>query len=117
MLRPGHVVLVDEVLQLAVAVDLALHALVGVVAEQDLEHEAARVAGILALGVDDHALEHRRRAGRLQPACLLDRDDAHAAGAHVAQVGMVAEGGDVDAGQPGCLQNGAAVGRRDLAAY
>ncbi len=113
MLGPRHIVLVDQVLQLARAVDLALHALVRVIAEQHLQDKAPRVPRVLALRVHDHPLEDGRGAGRLHAARPLDRHDAQPARADVAQVRVVAQRRDADPRAPRRFQDGRAVGCDD----
>ena len=109
VLGPRHVVLVDQVLQLAVAVDLAFHALVRMIAEQHLQHEA-RVSMASWLLV---STTMPSKTGVVQAVCRprpLHRDDAHAAGADIAQIGMVAERRDVDPVGARRLEDGAAFG-------
>ncbi len=58
----------------------------------------ARLRDLGGLGLDDHALGDRGGAGGLELGHLLDADDAHAAGCLQREAGVVAEGGDLDAG-------------------
>ena len=93
---PGHVIVIDPILQLAVAVHFTGHAVVGVVGEQHLQHKLARFAGFLAFGVHHHALKHGRGTGRLQPPRFFHGNHAHPARTHVSQVRMVAQGRNGD---------------------
>ena len=105
-----------ESLKLADAVAGAGGAIGRVVGEEKLDDGAAGFAGGGGVGLDDHVGTHREGAARLEHALLLDLDKADSAGAHGGQVGMVAEGGDLDAGLLGRLKDGHAGGRRDLLA-
>jgi len=88
------------VLQRALAALVADRAVKRVVDEQELDHRVLRVDDTLDLGVDDHAVAHRRRARRLQLGDALDLDQAHAAGAdRLAELGLVTEVGDLDVGE------------------
>ncbi len=107
---PRDSVVVYQVLQLAVAVDLADHAGVGMVGEEHLQHEFARRGCVGAAGVYHHALEHRGGAGRLQTSGFFHRHHAHAACAHIAQVRVVAQGGDFDPDPGRGFEDGGAVG-------
>ncbi len=98
-LRPFHAIIIDQILKLAVAGYFTSHALVGMVGEKHAEHEFAGTNRCIAHSVDDHALAGGSGAGGLQPSRSLHRNDAHAAGADILQVGMMAEGGDFDPGR------------------
>ena len=101
-------VLLGQGLELAVAVALAGVAVAVVLGEQQVEHVAARQAHLRRVGVDLHLVGHREGAGRLQSALALDLDHADPADAGHVEVGVVAEGGDVDADVLGRLQDGRA---------
>ena len=94
----GRAVLEGHVLQLALAAGVADGAVERVVAEQQLQRGLARLRDLGRLGRDDHALGDRRGAGGLQLRHLLDAHDAHAAGGLQREAGVVAEGGNLDAG-------------------
>ena len=66
------------------------------------------------LGLDHHALGDGSGAGGLQLGHLLDADHAHAAGALQRKAGVVAEGGDLDAGGAAGFNEQRARGRGDL---
>ncbi len=68
------------------------------VAEQELQSGLAGLRDLRGLGLDDHAFGDRGGAGGLELGHLLDADDAHAAGGLQREPGVVAEGGDLDAG-------------------
>ena len=94
----GCAVLEGHVLQLALAAGVADGAVERVVAEQQLQRGLAGLRDLRGLGLDDHAFGDRRGAGGLELRHLLDADDAHAAGGLEREAGVVAEGGDLDAG-------------------
>ena len=109
-------VLLGERLQLAVAVAHAAVALAVVLAEQQLEHVAARQPHLAAVRVDAHLVGDREGARRLQRALALDLDHADAAHAGDVEVGVVAQRRDADAGALGGLQDGGAEGHLGLVA-
>ncbi len=94
----GGAVFEGHVLQLALAAGVADGAVEGVVAEQELEGGFAGLRDVGGFGEDDHAFGDRCGAGGLELGHLFDADDAHAAGGLERQAGVVAEGGDLDAG-------------------
>ena len=68
-----------EILQLAFAALVADRAVERVVDEQELHHRLLRLDRLVALGAHDHAVGHRRGAGRHRLGHLLDVHEAHAA--------------------------------------
>jgi hypothetical protein len=76
----GPAVLVAVVLQVALAGLVAHGAVQRVVDQQVLHHLLLVRDRLAALGVDDHAVAHRRLAGRHQLGDALDLDQADAAG-------------------------------------
>jgi hypothetical protein len=65
-----------------------------VVDEQELDHRVLGFLDLVGLGVDDHAVADRRRAGGLELGDALDLDQAHAAGAdRLTELGLVTEDG------------------------
>ena len=68
-----------------------------VVAEDQLEVRPAQAADLLGLGLDLHLRLARPRARDRRVLLALDLDDAHPAGAEAGQLGLVAEGRDLDA--------------------
>jgi hypothetical protein len=114
----GGAVLEGHVLQLALATGVADGAVERMVAEQHLQRGFAGLGDFGGLGLDDHALGDRSGAGGLQLGHFLDADDAHAAGGLQREAGVVAEGGDLDAGGlAGFNEQGARGGGELLAVY
>jgi hypothetical protein len=114
----GGTVLEGHVLQLALAARIADGAIEGVVAEEKLQGGFAGLGDLGSLGLDDHALGDRCGAGGLELGHLLDADDAHAAGCLKREAGIVAEGGDLDAGGlAGLDEEGARGGGEFIAVY
>src|SRR5207248_1909403 len=70
---------VRDVLERALAALVADGAVEWVVHEQELDDRVLRVFDALGLGIDDHAVLDRRRAGGLELRDSLDLDQAHAA--------------------------------------
>ena len=68
-----------------------------VVAEDQLEVRPAQAADLLGLGLDLHLRLAHARARDRRVLLALDLDDAHPAGAEARQLGLVAEGRDLDA--------------------
>src|SRR6185369_2145934 len=68
-----------------------------VVAEDQLEVRPAEAPDLLGLGLDLHAVLARPRARDRRMLLALDLDDAHAAGTEARQLGLVAQGRDLDA--------------------
>src|SRR5205814_6777306 len=79
-----------------------------------------RLLGLLdaiGLGVDDHAVLDRRRAGGLELRDALDLDEAHPARAdRLAELGLVAEDRDLDVAALGGVDQHRVLERGDLAA-
>ncbi len=108
---------VGDVLERALAALVAHRAVERVVDEQELDHGALGLVHAGGLRVHDHAVLDRRRAARLQLRDPLDLDQAHAAGAdRLAELGLVAEDGDLDVAVLGRVDQHQVLGRRDLAA-
>ena len=110
--RP-HAHRIGQVLQLAVAVALAGLAVLGVVVQEQLDDVAAGLADVGRVGLHLHALPHLLAAGGHVEAHILDLDDAHPAGAHQAQIGVVAEPWDADSQPFAGLHDRRAFGDRD----
>ena len=104
---------VGEVLERTLAALVADGAVERVIDQQELEDAGAGLDDVWRLGRDDHAVGHRRRAGRLQLRHLFDLDDADAAGAVDAEARMVAVVRDLDAALDGGLEHRFALGNGD----
>ena len=108
---------VGDVLQRALAALVADRAVERVVDEQELDHRALRLVHAVGLRVDDHAVPHRGRAAGLELRDALDLHQAHAAGAdRLAELGLVAEDGDLDVAVLGGVDEHRALRRLHLAA-
>ncbi|EWS53923.1 hypothetical protein X551_03268 [Methylibium sp. T29] len=105
-----------QVLQLALASLVTDRAVERVVDEQEFHHRALRLERLVALGAHDHALRHRRGAGRHRLGRLLDVDQAHPAVGRDAELLVIAEVRDVGAGLVGGMHHHAAFLHLDLAA-
>ncbi len=106
-----------DVLERALAAPVAHRAVERVVDEQEFDDRVLRVPDPIGLGVDDHPVLDRRRARGLKLGDPLDLDQAHPAGAHrVAELGLVAEVGDLDVALLGRVHEHGALDRFDLAA-
>lgn len=92
-------VLEGHVLQLALAAGVADGAVERMVAEQELQRGFAGLGDLRGLGGDVHALGDRGGAGGLELGHLLDAHHAHAAGSLQREIGVVTEGGNLDAGR------------------
>jgi hypothetical protein len=104
-----------DVLQRALAALVADRAVERVVDEQELDHRLLRVLDALGLRVDDHAVAHSGRAAGLELGDALDLDQAHAACADgLAELGLVAEDGDLDVAVLGRVDEHRVRGRGDL---
>ncbi len=105
--RLDHVGEVDAlvervVLQQALAGLVAHRAVERVIGEQELHDRVARLADALrGVRLDHHAVGHRGGAGDREAGLALDLDHADPALADDRQVRVVAEVGDVDAGEAG----------------
>jgi hypothetical protein len=91
-------ILKRHVLQLALAAGIADGTVEGVIAEKKLQSCLAGLGDLRGLSVDDHAFGDRGAAGGLEFRHLVDPNDAHAAGCLERDPGIVAEGGNLDAG-------------------
>jgi hypothetical protein len=88
-----------------------------VVHEQELDDRVLRVLDLVRGGGDHHAVLDRGRAGGLGLRHALDLHEAHAAGAHgLAELGLVAEVGDLDVAVLGRVHEHRALRGTDLAA-
>jgi hypothetical protein len=88
---------VGDVLQRALAALVADRAVERVVDEQELDDRLLCLLDASGLGVDDHAVLDRGRAGGLQLGDALDLDQAHAAGADGrTELGLITEDRDLD---------------------
>ncbi|MCY1496817.1 hypothetical protein D9M68_307670 [compost metagenome] len=103
-------------LQLAVAVGGTGQAVQRVVGDVQLHHVAAQGGELGRLGVDHHALGHRRGAGGRVAAHAVDLDEAHAAGTEGFQAVGGAELGNGGAEQRRGAHHRGAGGHADLAA-
>ena len=91
-----------DVLQRALAALVADRAVERMVDEQELDHRLLGVLHALGLRVHDHPVLDRCRASGLKLGYALDLDQAHAACAdRVAELGLVAEDGDLDVAELG----------------
>ena len=106
----GQVIVVAELLELAVSAAGAGGALDVVLAQQQLQVDPAGLTDPGRVGVDHHAVPDHVVAGGDETGLALHLHHADAAGADLVDVLQVAQGGDVDAGLPGRLQNGV-IGR------
>ena len=107
--------IVGDGLQVAVAAAHAARALRIVLGQQQLHVGATRLAGLGAVGVDHHAVEHVVVAGGNQLVAALNLDHAHAAAADLVQIAQVAQGGNLDADGLGRVQDRGVLGHHDLA--
>ncbi len=109
-----HPQIAAEVLQLAFAVLQAAEAEVGgiqaVVGNDQVQGEAPGLRDPRGIGAHHHGLDHGGLAGGHQLRCALHLHHAHAAGAHIAHVFQVAQGGNGNARFPGRLHDGGARG-------
>jgi len=83
--------------RLLVAAHCAEHAVVHALREEQFEHELARCDDARALGGDDHLVADREGTRGLEPALLLDLDQAHATAAPRLHGRMVTQCRDIDA--------------------
>ncbi len=95
--RGGHAHVLNEGLQLALAVFGAGGAVLGMRRQQQLHGEIAQLVDPLGFRADDHALRRLELARGLHALLPLHLHNAEAAGAQLRQIGMVAEMGDVNA--------------------
>ncbi len=91
-------VLEVHVLQFALAAGIADGAVERVVAQNQLDHGFARLRDLFGLSDEDLAFGDLRSAGGLQFGHFFLAHQAHAAGGLQREAGIVAEGGDLDAG-------------------
>src|ERR1035437_398727 len=103
-----------HVLQFAFAASVAHRAIQRMVAEHKLQHCLARLAHLVAVSRNNHALGYRRRAGSLKLGHLLDLLDANAASALQRKSGVVTERRNFNAHVLASLDQQRARGSRDL---
>ncbi|EEG32320.1 hypothetical protein CLOSTMETH_00058 [[Clostridium] methylpentosum DSM 5476] len=101
-----HAVLPAEDLQLALAAARTAQASPVVVGEDELESGAAGFLHLEAVGGDLQPFRNGVNTGRNKAARALYFDHADAASADLVDLFEVAEGGNVEARLPCCLQNG-----------
>ena len=104
----------NEGLQLAVAVLGAGGAVLGVTAQQQLQSQGAQLAQTLALGADDQTVLGLQQAGLGDALLTVHFHHAQTAGAVLGQVGVMAQVGDVNTGVQSAVQNVFAVGHVQL---
>src|SRR4051794_2938526 len=105
-----------DVLKRALAALVADRAVERVVHEQELDYRVLSLLDVVGGGVHHHPVLDRRGAGGLELRHALDLDEAHAARAHrLAQLGFVAEVGDLDVALLGGVHEHLALGRAHLA--
>src|SRR5439155_25805929 len=85
-----------ELLQFALAAAIAHGTIKRVIREQKLEHRTLRFVDLFALGCHDHAVIADNRARGLQLRHLLDAHEAHATRCLQSEIGVVAEGGNIE---------------------
>ena len=86
---------VSSLLQIAIAISfLAVHAKMVALAEKHREHKLAGLFHGFCLGMNNHAICSRQRAGRLKFLRAFHLDQAKPAGPIRRQLGVVAQGGD-----------------------
>ncbi len=107
-------VLEGHVLQFALAASVADGAVERMVAEQEFDGGFAGLGDLGRFGGEDLAFGDRGGAGGLELGHLLLADDAHAAGGLQAEAGIVAEGGDLDAGLAAGVDEQRACGSGEL---
>ena len=83
--------------------------------QQQLHVGATGLAGLGAVGVDHHAVEHVVIAGGNQLVAALDLDHTHAAAADLVQIAQVAQGGNLNADGLGRIQDRGVLGNHNLA--
>src|SRR5579884_1951506 len=106
-----------DVLQRALASLVADRAVERMIDQQELDDRVLRVADTVGLGVDHHPVLDRRRTRGLELGDPLDLDQAHPARPdRVAELGLVAEVGDLDIALLGRVDEHHPVGRAYLAA-
>ncbi len=109
---PAH----RDVLQRALAALVADRAVERVVDEQELDHRVLRLLDLVGLGVDDHPVARRGRAGGLKLRRALDLDQAHPAGPdRLAELRLVTEDRDLDVAVLGRVDQHRALRSDDLA--
>ena len=109
--RLARAVFEGHVLQLAFAAGVAHRAIERMIPQEQLDCALARLHDLGALGRDDHARGHRRRAGGLELRHLLQAHQAHAAGGLQRKPGIVTELRNRNARGPAGLDEQSARGR------
>ena len=105
----------DQGLQLAVAVLRAGGAVLRMTCQQQLQGQGAQLVDPLALGADDHAVLCLEQAGLHHALLPLHLHDAHPAGPVLRQVRVVAQVGNVDPRFQGAFQHILLVGHTQRA--
>src|SRR6185503_12932272 len=105
-----------HVLQLALAAGVADRAVERVVAEEEFDGSFAGLGDLRRFGCEYLAFSDSRGAGGLKFGNLFLTNDAHAARGLEAEAGVVAEGGDLDAGFAACLNEQRSCGSGQLLA-
>jgi hypothetical protein len=110
---PSH----RDVLERALAALVADRAVERVIDEQEFDDRVLRLLHPVGLGVDDHSVADRGRAGGLKLRHPLDLDQAHPAGAdRIAELRLVTEDRDLDVAHLGRVVEHHPLGGRHLAA-
>src|SRR5262245_26435277 len=110
---PAH----RDVLERALAALVADRAVERMVDQQELDDRVLRHLHAIGLGVDDHSVADRGRAGRLQLRHPLDLDQAHPTGTdRLAELRLVAEDRDLDVAVLGGVDQHRPLWRGDLPA-
>ena len=97
-----------QVLQLAFTGLVANRTIQRMVDQQKLHHTFLGLDGFVALGVYDHALRHRRRAGWHWFGRFFDIDQAHTAIGRDAELLVIAKMRNIGANLFGCMHHRAA---------
>src|SRR5690606_25965852 len=100
-----------EILQLALAALVADRAVERMIDQQELHRALLRRYRALRAREDLHSVRDRRRASRQRLRRLLDVDEAHAAVRGDAELAVIAEARNVDAGSIGHLDQHLALAR------
>ena len=106
---------VGERLKRAVARAHAAGARSVMLREEQLDVHAAGAAHLLAVGVDDHVVEHVVVARGDELVDAFDLDDADTARPHLVELTQVAQRGDGNARGPGGVEDRGVLGHLDLA--
>jgi hypothetical protein len=88
----GRAVLIDHILQLALAAFIADRTIHGMVGEEELQNALARLLYLRALGLYAHTLDNRGNARWLEFFLPLNLYKAHPARTHAHEIRLIAEG-------------------------